>query len=186
MSKKESMFSRAGKASIDKFKIFHQRSEILSKEHKAIKPLRLELFKKKLSVVEINVLAAHENEKILQDKSEGAKKTPQLTSAFAAQSREEFYEKTNKKPDIPPPGWYNLSYTLIDKHSNSPSMRKYHRMSSPIKSGDFFPECLLQEPEPLKKDKVSGMVSFEKQLPRRRIFKEPECPVVFPEVSKSL
>ena len=101
---KNNMFSRAGKASINKYKILYEKNEILSKECKSIKPTRSELFSKKLSVNEINLLAETERAKLEQNQSEAQKNFYLPSSAFAVETRESYYEKIQKKKDTPAPG----------------------------------------------------------------------------------
>ena len=160
------MFSRAGKASTYKFKILYEKTEILSRECKSIKPRRAELLSKKLSINEINKLVETERERLSQIKAEVLAKPPHPSSPFIAQSRDEYYERNQKVLDTPAPGWYNLSYNLIDKHSSSPSMRKKLENHSPEHSTDFVPDFSVKSTDSYTHTKAPGMIYFDKQLSR--------------------
>ncbi|CAG9328668.1 unnamed protein product [Blepharisma stoltei] len=162
------MFSRAGKSSTEKFRILSEKERIISRRIQFKAPSRFSFNSKQKQTYEsINKLAKEEIEKLKKAKQEEKEIIKhQTTYSFNVQSRDDYYETKRNKDKIPPPGWYNISYTLKDQkylipklHPEKQEIRAKTTNNTPTRSS--WKDYSFQQA-----DHIPSAIPFHKQQSR--------------------
>lgn len=158
-----SYFSRAGKASLSKYKILGDRDKILRGE-KISPNLPKVQSQPLLSEHQLNHIVSQELESLKSVKSIQRKpesKAPHLSAAFMSPGRKD-PSPTTEVPDF---GRYDINYSLVDKTPIIYSIPKHKKNSlAPINPDSFLSSNLHQFPE----SKARGIL-FQQQTSRKDI-----------------
>ncbi|CAG9318934.1 unnamed protein product [Blepharisma stoltei] len=167
------LFSRAGKHSLEKFKILQERDAILSnKPQPKYRHMSKSSSAPSLSFVNTKKIVAEELEKLLKESSNQGthkkhKKSP--SAAFKSPERVHYSIFEGSKDETPATGCYEPSYSLVTKTPFSftiPPIKRDHKFfssSSPILETEEIKE------EEDKKSKYPG-VPFSKQSARKPFY----------------
>lgn len=172
----DSLYSRAGQNSKDKFQVLKQLNQVLYRRSQSqdLRPRARER-KRGPSVTVLEEMLTLP----VQEVNEGVagEKGSEKSFVFAVQSRDDYYASHVKfrqttKNSVPPCGHYNVSYAQVDR--NLPALKLVE--GSVLPQNDFTPWAPPPQHLPKLSKRQIRMVAFSKQSKRRPLRSQFEGP----------